>query len=61
MKRSWLILFLTFLITPITFYCAGKAVVGNKNDVADWLPANYEETSSSVGSANISSPTSLSS
>jgi uncharacterized protein len=44
MKRSWLILFLTFLITPVVFYCAGRAVVGNKNDVADWLPANYEET-----------------
>jgi predicted RND superfamily exporter protein len=44
MKRSWLILFLTFLITPLIFYAAGRAVVGNKNDVADWLPSNYEET-----------------
>lgn len=44
MKRSWLILFLTFLITPVIFYSAGRSVVGNKNDVADWLPANYEET-----------------
>lgn len=43
-KRSWFILFLTFLITPVIFFCAGRAVVGNKNDVADWLPSNYEET-----------------
>jgi predicted RND superfamily exporter protein len=44
MKRSWLILLLTFLITPLIFYAAGRAVVGNKNDVADWLPSNYDET-----------------
>jgi predicted RND superfamily exporter protein len=44
MKRSLLILLLTFICVPAVFYCAGKAVVGNKNDVADWLPASYAET-----------------
>jgi predicted RND superfamily exporter protein len=44
MKRSLLILLLTFIAVPVVFYCAGKAVVGNKNDVADWLPASYDET-----------------
>jgi len=44
MKRSLFILFLTFLITPFVFYGAFRAVTGSKNDVADWLPASYEET-----------------
>lgn len=44
MKRSLLILLLTFAAAPFIFQWAGRAVLGNKNDVSDWLPANYEET-----------------
>ncbi len=44
MKRSLFILLLTFLITPFVFYGAFRAVTGSKNNVADWLPASYEET-----------------
>ncbi len=44
MKRSFVVLLATFLLTPVVFYSALRAVVGNKNDVADWLPASYPET-----------------
>jgi predicted RND superfamily exporter protein len=44
MKRSVFILLLTIAMTPLVFYGAMRAVMGNKNDVADWLPASYEET-----------------
>ncbi len=44
MKRSVVVLLAIFLLTPIIFYCAIRAVAGNKNDVTDWLPASYPET-----------------
>ncbi len=44
MKRSLFILLLTIVITPFIFYGALRAVIGNKNNVADWLPSSYEET-----------------
>mgnify|MGYP001487076235 CR=1 FL=1 len=44
MKRSWLVLLGCLLLTPLIFYGALQAVMGNKNDVSDWLPASYPET-----------------
>jgi hypothetical protein len=38
-----IVLVAVFLLPP-TFLCAAKAFKSNKNDVQDWLPANYKET-----------------
>lgn len=43
-RTAFAVLLLTALVTPTLFLFALRAVEGNRNNVADWLPANFEET-----------------
>jgi uncharacterized protein len=43
-KWGKLFLLSAFLIAPLAFYGAGKAVESNVNKVEDWLPATFRET-----------------
>jgi predicted RND superfamily exporter protein len=49
-KRSFLdknatrILVVSVLLAPLACFGALKAIKGNKNDVSDWLPESYQET-----------------
>ncbi len=43
-RFSWLIVALTILFIPISFYGAGRAVQTNVNKIEDWLPSSFRET-----------------
>jgi predicted RND superfamily exporter protein len=43
-RYSWQILLLSTLLAPLAGWGALKAINSNRNDVSDWLPANYPET-----------------
>lgn len=44
-RRAWLILLAGFVIVPVILYGAGKSLRSNKNEVEDWLPGSFPETS----------------
>lgn len=43
-RIAFVVLLLTAFLTPTVLMFALRAIEGNRNNVADWLPANYEET-----------------
>jgi predicted RND superfamily exporter protein len=43
-RVAFAVLLLTAFVTPTVLLLALRAIEGNRNNVVDWLPANYEET-----------------
>jgi uncharacterized protein len=43
-RNATRILIVAVLLAPLACFGAIKAIKGNKNDVSDWLPTNYQET-----------------
>ncbi|MFO0912411.1 MAG: MMPL family transporter [Pirellulales bacterium] len=44
-RRAWLVLAIGLLLLPVTMVLVRAAIRSNLNDVSDWLPAHYIETS----------------